>query len=343
MNNLADVGNEYGIKGASRRWGRHINASLEGRGALPVIPGDDSQRARGARIGISNDLARAVEEVSSVLVPRLPIAHHHSFPDVGAPCLHVDELTDRKGLVFGHAVTGIRLRADLSGSASGLRPRTRLASRHTEAMGHSVRETPPPTGACRSDWCGVACADDGSMPVLPDILAPDLDVVFCGTAVATASASRGHYFAGPRNAFWSLLHGSGFTPGVLNPEEDETLPQYGVGITDLVKEVAQSHDRGLDYRSAPDLERRLAPFKPRFVAFAGLTSARKATRVFGTEVSGYGLQAWSIGSAQVFVVPNPSAADAAWPKGGRTKLAWWTDLHELVAPQGSPSKVTRAN
>ena len=75
------------------------------------------------------------------------------------------------------------------------------------------------------------------MPVLPDILAPDLDVVFCGTAVANASATRGHYFAGPRNAFWTLLYQSGFTPRLLTADEDSTLPTHGVGITDLVKDA----------------------------------------------------------------------------------------------------------
>ena len=166
--------------------------------------------------------------------------------------------------------------------------------------------------------------------VLPDILAPHLAVVFCGTAVATASAARGHYFAGPRNAFWTLLHRSGFTPRLLTPEEDRLLLDYGVGITDLVKDTAQSHDRGLDFTRTPDLEFRLAPFRPRFVAFTGLTAARKAGRVFGTDVAGYGAQEWRVGTAQVFVVPNPSAADAAWPRDGRTKLDWWTDLHQLT-------------
>lgn len=175
----------------------------------------------------------------------------------------------------------------------------------------------------------LARGQNEAMPVLTDILAPDLDVVFCGTAVAKASASRGHYFASTRNAFWTLLHQSGFTPRLLTPDEDSTLPTYGVGITDLVKDVAQSHDRGLDFAGASDLEIRLAPYRPRIVAFAGLTAARKASRVFGTTVSGYGLQGWHVGDARVFVVPNPSAADAAWPRDGRTKLEWWTDLNRL--------------
>jgi TDG/mug DNA glycosylase family protein len=73
------------------------------------------------------------------------------------------------------------------------------------------------------------------MSVLPDILAPNLDVVFCGTAVGKASASRGHYYSGPGNKFWQLLHEAGFTATRLRPEDDVTLPALGLGITDLVK------------------------------------------------------------------------------------------------------------
>lgn len=61
--------------------------------------------------------------------------------------------------------------------------------------------------------------------VLPDLLRPGLDVVFCGTAVATASAQRGHYYAGPGNRFWQLLHESGLTTTLLTPEDDATLPE----------------------------------------------------------------------------------------------------------------------
>jgi hypothetical protein len=66
--------------------------------------------------------------------------------------------------------------------------------------------------------------------MLPDLLAPDLRIVFCETAVATASAERGHYYSGPGNKFWHLLHDAGLTPSLLNPEEDASLLSYGIGI-----------------------------------------------------------------------------------------------------------------
>lgn len=81
------------------------------------------------------------------------------------------------------------------------------------------------------------------MSILPDILEPNLKVVFCGTAVSDESAARGRYYSKPSNSFWQLLHQAGFTPRQLRPDEDRSLPEFGIGMTDLVKEVAQSHDR----------------------------------------------------------------------------------------------------
>ena len=45
-----------------------------------------------------------------------------------------------------------------------------------------------------------------ALPILPDYLAPDLDVVFVGAAPSLSSEQVGHYYAGPTNKFWRLLH-----------------------------------------------------------------------------------------------------------------------------------------
>ena len=41
---------------------------------------------------------------------------------------------------------------------------------------------------------------------LPDLLLPDLRVVFVGTAAGKRSAELGHYYAGRGNRFWRTLH-----------------------------------------------------------------------------------------------------------------------------------------
>ena len=66
---------------------------------------------------------------------------------------------------------------------------------------------------------------------VPDVLAPDLRVVFCGINPGFVSAAAGAHFANPRNDFWRLLHGAGFTPGLLNPEEQFEVMKFGIGLT----------------------------------------------------------------------------------------------------------------
>lgn len=166
------------------------------------------------------------------------------------------------------------------------------------------------------------------MSILPDILAPGLDIVFCGTAAGEKSASRGHYYAGRGNKFWEFLHLARFTPSRLSPDDDSTLPTFGLGLTDLVKSVAQSHDRGLDFSATPDLELRVAPLAPRWIAFTGLKAGEEAAKIFGHEKPRHGEQDWMVGPSRVFVVTNPSGAanDRRTWDGQETKIGWWQEL-----------------
>src|SRR5918912_3566526 len=69
---------------------------------------------------------------------------------------------------------------------------------------------------------------------VPDILAPNLRVVFCGINPSVYSAVVGHHFARPGNRFWPTLYRAGFTPRLFKPSEDGELLNYGYGITNLV-------------------------------------------------------------------------------------------------------------
>ena len=62
---------------------------------------------------------------------------------------------------------------------------------------------------------------------VPDILAPDLRVVFCGINPGRVSAAARAHFANPRNDFWRLLHDAGFTPRQLDPQEQFELLEFG--------------------------------------------------------------------------------------------------------------------
>lgn len=113
--------------------------------------------------------------------------------------------------------------------------------------------------------------------ILPDLLAPGLCAVFCGTAAGTASARRGHYYAGPGNRFWPMLAGCGITPRLLRPEEDHLLPGMGFGLTDLAK-TAFGQDAEIPKTAwdAPGLFARITACAPGTLAFTSLTAARLA-------------------------------------------------------------------
>jgi TDG/mug DNA glycosylase family protein len=167
--------------------------------------------------------------------------------------------------------------------------------------------------------------------ILPDYLAPGLRVVFCGTAPGLVSASRGHYYAGPGNSFWALLYQAGFTPTKLEPDDDASLPALGLGLTDLVKTMAQSHDKGLPYDVAA-LERRIGAVAPAWLAFTSKEAGKAAARWLGESAPSLGPQAWTLGGARVFVLPSPSGRNQgrAHYDGKETRLEWWRELAQLV-------------
>src|SRR5258708_37526438 len=69
---------------------------------------------------------------------------------------------------------------------------------------------------------------------LPDVIAQDLDVLFCGINPGLYTAAVQQHFGRPGNRFWPTLHRSGFTPRLFHPSEQRELLQYGAGITTVV-------------------------------------------------------------------------------------------------------------
>ena len=141
--------------------------------------------------------------------------------------------------------------------------------------------------------------------VLPDVLAHDLDIVFCGTAAGRASARRNAYYAGPGNAFWRTLYQVGLTPSVLEPEDFRRLTDWNMGFTDLAKTVSGS-DRVLAkaHFSATRVRSLILEYRPKILAFTG---KRAAEEFVGHRVD-YGLLADAIGVTRLFVLPSPSGA-----------------------------------
>lgn len=158
-----------------------------------------------------------------------------------------------------------------------------------------------------------------SANILPDVLATDLAIVFCGTAVSSASARRHAYYAGPGNAFWPTLFEVGLTPRLLLPAEYHRLLEYGLGLTDLAKHVSGSDDILSDSDfDREGLEARIRRYAPAIVAFTG---KRAAEEYLGHPVR-YGRLPGTIGTTQLFVLPSPSgAARRFWDKGPWRELA----------------------
>src|SRR6478672_10114710 len=69
---------------------------------------------------------------------------------------------------------------------------------------------------------------------VPDVIARDLRVLFCGINPGLYTAAVGHHFARPGNRFWPALYQSGFTARLLSPFEERELLQSGIGISNVV-------------------------------------------------------------------------------------------------------------
>ena len=148
---------------------------------------------------------------------------------------------------------------------------------------------------------------------IPDVL-PEPGAVFrvlyCGINPGLYSAATGWHFARPGNRFWPALHLSGFTPRRLAPREQDLLPSFGLGITNLVaRATAQAAELGsAELKAGREHLAALADrYRPRIVAIAGVTAYRTA---FGLPRAATGLQPDPLGPARVWVLPNPSGLNA---------------------------------
>jgi double-stranded uracil-DNA glycosylase len=169
-----------------------------------------------------------------------------------------------------------------------------------------------------------ATPDSGAVP---DVLAPGLRVVFCGINPGRVSAAAAAHFANPRNDFWRLLREAGFTPRLLDPQEQFELLRYGYGATNAAHRTTpgSSDLRRADFAGAAErLERIATELAPEYIAFVGKEAYRGP---FG-ERPEHGLQARRLGNTRLFVLPSTSPANAAVPYAER--LRWFRALRDLL-------------
>ena len=151
---------------------------------------------------------------------------------------------------------------------------------------------------------------------VPDVVAPGLDVLFCGINPSLYSAVLGVHFARPGNRFWPALHRSGFTPRQFDPSEQHELLALKLGVTNVVDRATARADELDDEElraGGQALVAKVEQAKPRWLAVLGITAYRLA---FGESKARVGRQAGMIGSTNVWALPNPSGLNAHWTPAG---------------------------
>ena len=165
---------------------------------------------------------------------------------------------------------------------------------------------------------------------LPARLCPRPRILFVGINPSLRSAEVGHHFAGPGNPFWRLLHAARLIPTAFTPEDDTRLPSHGMALTNIVPRATRAASeltRAEFATGRARLARLIARVKPQTVAFVGVTVYRA---FFGPRaIPGPGAKSQRIGEARVFVLPNPSGLNAAYP-GFRDKLVWFERLKRFT-------------
>ena len=156
------------------------------------------------------------------------------------------------------------------------------------------------------------------LPPLRDRIRLPVRVLLVGINPGVRSSQVGHHFAGPSNRFWKLLYESRLVPEPIGFADDDRLPEWGIGITNLIPRPTPGIDtlRPEEYvAGAKTLRRKIRRVKPEMVAFVGVTLFRS---VFGRRPGQsveLGLQAERIEGARVFVLPNPSGRNANFSYG----------------------------
>jgi TDG/mug DNA glycosylase family protein len=145
---------------------------------------------------------------------------------------------------------------------------------------------------------------------VPDIIAPDLQVLFCGINPSLYSAAVGHHFARPGNRFWKALHGAGFTQRLLNPFEDHRLLELGYGVTNIVERATARADQLSPAELVSGQQTLIAKvrqYQPKVLAILGVSAYRTA---FSQPQAKIGRQPEALAGAILWILPNPSGLNA---------------------------------
>jgi TDG/mug DNA glycosylase family protein len=167
---------------------------------------------------------------------------------------------------------------------------------------------------------------------VPDVMAPGLQVLFCGINPGLYSGAVGHHFARPGNRFWPTLQAAGFTERAVSPFEERELLARGYGITNLVDRATGAADElsAEELRAgAQRLEKKVRRYQPAWVAFVGVTAYRTA---FGRPQARLGRQGETLAGSGIWVLPNPSGLNAHYRRADLARL--FAELGRAAASGG---------
>jgi len=150
------------------------------------------------------------------------------------------------------------------------------------------------------------------LPPLRDRIRPGVRVLFIGINPGVRSSLTGHHFAGFSNRFWRLLYGARLVPEPITYVDDDRLPEWGYGITNLIPRPTPGMNtlRREEFAAGRARVRaKVRRYRPAVVALVGVTVFRAMFPERQGPVA-LGLQESRIGDAAVFVLPNPSGRNA---------------------------------
>jgi TDG/mug DNA glycosylase family protein len=172
---------------------------------------------------------------------------------------------------------------------------------------------------------------------LPDVIAPNLRVLFVGINPGLYTAAIGHHFGRPGNRFWPVLYRAGFTPRELSPFDEQELLTRGFGITNIVARATAAADEltSDELRAgARALDEKVCRHRPSYVAFVGVTAYRMA---YGRPKAAVGPQPETICESRLWLLPNPSGRMAHYQLPELTRL--YAELREAaeLPPEAEPT------
>ena len=153
---------------------------------------------------------------------------------------------------------------------------------------------------------------DRVLPPLRDRIRPGVRTLSVGINPGVRSALTGHHFAGFSNRFSKLLYDSRLVAEPITFQDDDRLPDWGFGITNLVSRATPGIDtlRPHEYvEGRKKLAAKVRRFRPPVVALVGVTVFRAMFPDHAGPVA-LGLQEQTLGEAAVFVLPNTSGRNA---------------------------------